>query len=251
MKGKHSRRVGNKIIWKIIMLVLIIVIVYSGYNIIIWLKSNNELDELENKVFSKMVIEEVSEETGEDTTLKTKTKIDFDSLKSMNNDVIGWISIENTNINYPVTQTTNNDYYLKRDINKKYNLCGNIFLDCNSKNDFSSQNSVIYGHTLLKGGMFTDLSKIYNGELGDEVYIKIYTPEFNYTYQVIAAYIAEPTKDIIRTSFNNNEKEQYIKNGIRKSKIKFISDVDYNKDMITLITCYGDNRTVVNALKIL
>ena len=247
MSGKHSKKKTNKLIWGIILFILIAILIYSSYQIILWIKSNAELKNLEESVFSEVVTEKTEiTENGEEK----KVEIDFDQLKQINSEVVGWITIENTNINYPITQAKDNDYYLKRDINKNYSSCGNIFLDCDTKADFTEQNSVIYGHNLKSGGMFANLRKILDGDLGNEVYVKIYTPEKEFTYQVIAAYVAEPTKEIIKKNFTEKEKEQYINNGIKKSKVKFKYDVKSNNNMITLITCYGEQRTVVNALKI-
>ena len=243
MKGKHIKESNNKLIWEIVILILIIIFVYSLIQIINWIKSILELKQLEDNLFSKVItVETVDEEK--------KIEIDFDELKSINNEVIGWIKIENTNINYPITQADDNEYYLKHDINKKYSVCGNIFLDSKSKSDFLNQNSVIYGHNLKSGGMFADLRKIYNGDLGDKKKKKIYTPKNEFTYQVIAAYVAEASKEIIQSNFTENSKKQYISNVVRNSKIAFKNDAKSNENMITLITCYGDQRTVVNALKV-
>lgn len=254
MKGKHSERKKNKFIWYAILIILIGILIYSAYQIVFWIKSNNELKQLEDTVFAKVVKEEsievINDNNEEETKKETKRVIDFEELKKINTDVIGWITIDNTNINYPITQAEDNDYYLKRDINKNLSSCGNIFLDCDNKNDFTDANSVIYGHNLRSGGMFGDLKDINEGKLGDEVYVKIYTPENEYTYQVIAAYVAEPKKQIIKKEFIENEKQEYINRGIRNSSIKFKNSATSNKNMITLISCYGDNRTVVNALRI-
>ena len=197
MKGtRFKEKKKLKLPLKIFLLICICVFSYSVYNIIYWVKSNNDLKELETGVFAE-VVQEIEEENGE--VVKT---IDFDKLTQINSDVVGWISIENTAINYPILQANDNEYYLKKDLYKKNNSCGSIYLDCNTNKDFSEQNTVIYGHHLTRGGMFTELDKIYNGELGNEVYIQIYTLENSYTYQVIASYIAKPSLEIVKKSFN-------------------------------------------------
>lgn len=255
MRGKHSKSKNKKVIWFLILIILVIILIYSASQVIFWIKSNKELKDLEENVFSKVVkeesVEDLNNEDIKEKKEETKRIIDFEELKRINSDVIGWITIDNTNINYPITQAKDNDYYLKRDINKNLSSCGNIFLDFENKKDFTDANSVIYGHNLRSGGMFGDLKDIYEGKLGNEVYVKIYTPDnTEYTYQVIAAYVAEPKKQIIKKEFKGNEKEQYINSGIKNSRIKFINNATTNEYMITLISCYGDNRTVVNALRI-
>ena len=245
MKGtRFKEKKKLKLPLKIFLLVCIFVFLYSVYNIIYWVKSNNDLKELETGVFAE-VVQEIEEENGE--VVKT---IDFDKLTQINSDVIGWISIENTGINYPILQANDNEYYLKKDLYKKNNSCGSIYLDCNTNKDFSEQNTVIYGHHLTRGGMFTELDKIYNGELGNEVYIQIYTLENSYKYQVIASYIAKPSLEIVKKNFKNNEKEQYLENAINKSKIEFKKLENMEENILTLVTCHGTQRTVVNAIRV-
>lgn len=245
MKGtRFKEKKKLKLPLKIFLLVCIFVFLYSAYNIIYWVKSNNDLKELETGVFAE-VVQKIEEENGE--VVKT---IDFDKLTQINSDVIGWISIENTGINYPILQANDNEYYLKKDLYKKNNSCGSIYLDCNTNKDFSEQNTVVYGHHLTRGGMFTELDKIYNGELGNEVYIQIYTLENSYKYQVIASYIAKPSLEIVKKNFKNNEREQYLENAINKSKIEFKKLENMEENILTLVTCHGTQRTVVNAIRV-
>ena len=245
MAGKHSKRKESKILWFLILLILIAVFIYSSFQVYKWVKSNTELKKIEKEIFSEVVTEEISEDG---TT--TKASINFDELKNINSDIIAWISIDDTTINYPIVQTNNNDFYLSYDINKKYNTCGNLFLDCNTKSDFSEGNSVIYGHNLRAGGMFADLKKICAGDFGTEVYVKIYTPENEFTYQVVASYLSEQDLYLVKRNFKNNEKQEYVNKAIQRSNIKFKTVDDINTNMITLITCRGQQRTVVNALRI-
>lgn len=245
MKGtRFKEKKKLKLPLKIFLLICICVFSYSVYNIIYWVKSNNDLKELETGVFAE-VVQEIEEENGE--VVKT---IDFDKLTQINSDVVGWISIENTAINYPILQANDNEYYLKKDLYKKNNSCGSIYLDCNTNKDFSEQNTVIYGHHLTRGGMFTELDKIYNGELGNEIYIQIYTLENSYTYQVIASYIAKPSLEIVKKSFNKEERKQYLENAIENSKIEFKQVEDKEEKILTLVTCHGTQRTVVNAIRV-
>ena len=245
MKGNRFKEKNNlKLPLKILLLICICIFLYSLYNIIYWLKSNNDLKVLEEGVFTE-VVEEIEEENGE--IVKT---IDFDKLTQINKDVIGWISIANTGIDYPILQTNNNEYYLKRDLYKKSSSCGSIYLDCNTNSDFSEQNTVIYGHHLKSGGMFTELDKIYNGELGSEVFIQIYTLDNSYKYQVISSYIAKPSLEIVKKNFKDNQRQQYLKNAINKSKIEFNKPENMENNILTLVTCHGTQRTVVNAIKV-
>lgn len=246
MKGKHFKEEPQMgLIGKIFILVCMIVFLYSAYKVLFWVKSNRDLRKLENDIFAE-VVKKIEKEDNEEVA---KT-IDFTKLNQINKDVIAWISIDNTEINYPILQTNNNEYYLKKDLYKKNSSCGSIFLDCDTNKDFSEQNTVIYGHHLKSGGMFTELDKIYEGKLGSEVYIQIYTLENSYTYQVIASYVSKPSLEIVKKNFNATEREKYIEKALKSSKIKFNQLANTAENMLTLITCHGTQRTVVNAIRI-
>jgi len=84
-------------------------------------------------------------------------KIDFNKLSEESDDVIGWIYIENTPINYPVLQSSDNKYYLNRMMDGNYNQCGSIFADYRNASDFSDNNTLVYGHNMKSGVMFGSL----------------------------------------------------------------------------------------------
>lgn len=82
---------------------------------------------------------------------------DFDALWTVNPDVVAWLSIPGTRINYPVVQGPDDQYYLRRMITGEWNIAGSIFLDAQCKADFSDPCSIIYGHNMRNGTMFSDL----------------------------------------------------------------------------------------------
>ena len=254
MKGKHFKEESKlSLISKILILIFLAIFTYSAYKVGYWVKSNRDLKKLENEVFTKVVQEVPTEENNEESETQNQESakiIDFKQLLEINKDIIGWISIENTEINYPILQSTNNDYYLKKDIYKKNSSCGSIFLDCKTKADFSEQNTVVYGHHLKSGGMFTQLDKIYAGDLGNEVYIQIYTPETSYKYQVIASYIAKQSLSIVKKDFVNEQRQNYLENAMNKSKVKFKQVTNMQENILTLVTCHGEERTVINAIRV-
>ena len=237
-KGKHLKQKEKKMGFLSIFFLIIFIgiFIYTSTNLVIWYKSNKELEENEKDIFSKVV--NVSEENPQNT------KIDFETLKNINSDVKAWINIEKTNINYPVMQTSNNDYYLKHDINKKYSSCGSIFLDCDSDASFTKKNTVIYGHNLLNGKMFAELTNILDGKLGNKINIKIYLPEEEKEYEVFSAYMGEPSLEM-----KQNNSYQDILN---KSSLEFQrKEENKENNIITLITCNSNSekRIVVNALE--
>ena len=89
---------------------------------------------------------------------ETHTK-SFEELQKINPDVIGWIRVNDTNINYPLLQTDDDDTYMNTDAEGKYSLSGAIFLHCGNKPDFSDFNNIIYGHHMEKHMMFGDIGE--------------------------------------------------------------------------------------------
>ncbi len=242
---KHKKETKNKkILLNIFLIIFICTFLYSGYNVFIWINSNNELTQIENGLYKDVV-------STEKVNNKDNITIDFNKLKQVNNDVFAWIKIDNTNINYPILQGETDEYYLRKSIYKKYNHSGSIFVYSDVNKEFLDENTVIYGHNMKNQKMFANLDKIYNGELGTDVNIKIFTENNSYTYKVFSCYIDKPNINIIKRKFTKDEKEDYINKAIEKSKIKFNKDINYENKMITLITCGTTNqeRIIVNAIK--
>ena len=120
-------------------------------------------------------------------------QVDFDALARINPDVKAWIYIKGTGINYPIVQTTDNTSYLHRTFEGKDSFIGAIFLDAGCEADFSSENSIVYGHNLKNGQMFGMLKKHYDtsynadADYKDHQKIWIITPQEEIEYQVFAA----------------------------------------------------------------
>ena len=88
-----------------------------------------------------------------------KSTKSFEELQKINPDVIGWIRVNDTNINYPLVQTDNDDTYMNTDAEGNYSLSGAIFLHCANKPDFSDFDNIIYGHHMEKHMMFGDIGE--------------------------------------------------------------------------------------------
>ena len=85
--------------------------------------------------------------------------VDFESLRESGPDIIGWLNLPDTVINYPVTQTDDNEYYLHHLYDGTYNKVGCLFADYENKADFSDRNTIIYGHNMRDGSMFAVLNE--------------------------------------------------------------------------------------------
>ena len=83
--------------------------------------------------------------------------LDLGALRRTNPDVLGWISIPGTQLDYPVLQSEDNQYYLTRTWEKQRNSAGSVFLECQLSGDFSEFNTILYGHNMKNGSMFGSL----------------------------------------------------------------------------------------------
>ena len=92
----------------------------------------------------------------------------FEELKKINPDIIGWIRVNETNINYPLLQAEDDDTYMNTDAEGRYSLSGAIFLHCANKPDFSDFNNIIYGHHMEKHMMFGDVGLFTEKKYFDE-----------------------------------------------------------------------------------
>ena len=256
-KRSDKRKKRNKILTNIFLLIFICIFIYSSYNVFMWLKSDRKLKKLEEGLY-KEVIEnvkpnklEIENEEEQEQVKKGTFSVDFSKLKEINPDVIGWIKINETYINYPILQGKTNEYYLKKDIYGAYDFSGSIFVYSDVNKNFEDENTVIYGHNMNNQRMFAHLQKIYDGELGKNINVEISTESGNHNYKVFSCYIDAPNLDIIKNKFSEQEKKEYIDNSVRKSKINFNQDIDYSSKIITLITCGSTSkeRIIVNAIE--
>lgn len=122
-------------------------------------------------------------------------KVDFDALRETGPDIIGWLNLPDTEINYPVTQTVDNEYYLDHLCDGTYSKVGSLFVDYENQADFSDRNTIIYGHNMRDGSMFALLNE-YDSQAFYEEHPKMYlvTPEGGYEVEIFAAFAAEPSE---------------------------------------------------------
>ena len=258
-KRKPLRRSKNKnknkrLILTAIAIVFVGVAIFSGYKIFEWAIENNKNNSIKDELKSA-VVENKDENTNQDNKLHAKNfNIDFDSLKNTNSDVVGWIKVNNTQIEYPVVQAKDNDYYLTRNIKKEYNGAGWIFADYRNNLDGEDKNIVLYGHNRKDGSMFGDLKDSqtegwYGNE--DNKYIVYITPTEKSDYEVFSVYNVAEEDYYITTKFRGSEFGRFINKLKSRSAYDFGVEVSEDDSIITLSTCAGpDYRTVLHAKKV-
>ena len=127
-----------------------------------------------------------------DPDLIPPVSVDFEGLKQINPEIVGWIYCEDTQINFPVLHTNDNSKYLTKQPDGKTTKSGSIFSDCGCAPDFSSSNTIIYGHN-RKNGMFSSLSKYSKQEYYEEHPVMwLLTPEMNYRVDLFAGFVTKP-----------------------------------------------------------
>jgi SrtB family sortase len=140
------------------------------------------------------------ETDGEDSNVVLPS-VDFDALRENGPDIIGWLNLPDTVINYPVTQTDDNEYYLHHLYDGTYNKVGCLFADYENKADFSDRNTIIYGHNMRDGSMFAALNE-YDEQSYFDTHKQMYlvTPEGGYLCEVFTAFVAKPSESGSDTS---------------------------------------------------
>ncbi len=179
--------------------------------------------------------------------------VDFDVLAAINSDIVAWITIPDTNIDYPIVQCDDNITYLSLSFAGEENPAGAIFMDYRHSFDFSLRNTILYGHKMRNGSMFADLEQYKEQDFYDshkELYI--YTPDETLHCMIISAYTTPTyvTTYTLDASAPGNF-EEYADYIMKRSEILCVSPELEGKNIITLSTCdysFDDARMVVHAV---
>lgn len=229
----------KKLINILINIILISILIFSGYKIYTKLVEYKKADTIYNDIREKY---QNSDKQNGDKTNK---------LSDINSDYRFWLKVDNTNINYPVVQSYDNDYYLTRDFNKKYLASGSIFMDY--RNNFEEDKStILYGHHMRNKTMFGELANFKNEDFFKENnLIRVEYKGKTYTYEVFSVYVADLDKDYLKVDFENEADYQKYLNYIQERSI-YKTDLQLitNDKIITLYTCsyeFKDARTIVHA----
>ncbi|AQM59041.1 class B sortase [Clostridium baratii] len=206
---------------KIINVVLILAIIFSLY-----------------KVISKVVDYKESKNAYEKVREVKNSNNFSEELIKRNEDYKMWIEVPNTNINYPVVQGKDNDFYLNHDFNKKESSSGAIFIDYKNNID-KDKNIVIYGHNMKNKSMFQNLMKFKDEEFWKENKEIILTIDGKrYEYEIFSSYISNAKDiDLISKFKNDDGYLEYIDDIKKKSFFHRDMNIKSNDRIITLSTC--------------
>lgn len=180
--------------------------------------------------------------------------VDFTKLKSINKDTVAWIYVNDTNVNYPVVQTTDNTYYLTHSFKRTSNVAGWIFGDYRSDFKNFKRNTVLYGHGRTDQVMFGSLSKTLEASWyknKKNQVIKMSTPTNDTLWQIVSIYVVPAEAYYLSHNFENDASYQkWIDKMLSRSIYDFGYKPTINDKFLTLSTCkdYNGNRIVVQAM---
>ncbi len=255
-KNPKKKKKAGDVVLTIVLIAAICVFCYAAYNLYhIYTEYKKGSDEY-NSIAQMAVTERDPDQDAEEaetagpagSTLRPPLDIDFESLRKINTDVIGWIYVEALDgVSYPVVKGKDNDEYLHMTYEKNYNFAGTIFIDYENKPDFSDCNTLVYGHNMKNGTMFGQLK---NFSKDDSAYNKskyfwIFTPEKIYRYEIISAYTTAVDSDTY-TLFKGPGQEfvDYMNKIVSYSDIKTTpGELSVEDKIVTLSTCTGNEST--------
>lgn len=260
--AKADEKNGKKIIWFICFLACLIVVIIGCIVLLIQeiqkRQANaafEDLKEQANAVVSESEERPAATETAQETDQRLngieipQKQLDWDALHEECEDIYAWIYVPDTDVDYPVLQhPTDDSYYLNYNMDGSKGFPGCIYTEKITSKDFSDVHTVIYGHNLKTGLMFTTLHNFEDEELfSEDHYIYIYTEDYVYVYEIFAAYEYSNLHLLLNFDFDNEYVYQdfldsiYEANG-RVANVKEEIAVTTEDQIVTLSTCTKDSN---------
>ncbi len=257
MNNKKSKSLVVKRILSIALTASLVALSSFGFS---GCKSNQTTDFVSDvNTVSLDPIVDTSGVDSDDTVVLVENPINFEDLQSKNSDLYAWIYIPNTSVDYPIAQSApdvDDSFYLHHGIDKSYFFAGTIYTEKANSKDFTDKNTLLYGHNMLDGSMFTTIHKFEDEKFFNEnEYIYIYTPGHILTYRIFAAYESDDRHILNSYDFSKDDVwEEYVKQVSKPESIYTCNyrDVGLSTDntIITLSTCTSyrsNNRYLVQA----
>ena len=178
-------KAGNKILGFLAAVLILLMLLYGGYSL--WDTYMLYHDAFADNDLLKF------KPSGDDTDNPT-----LEELQKINPDVCGWITIDDTHIDYPVVRGETDMEYINKDVYGEFSLSGSIFLDCRNQPDFSDSYSLVYGHHMDNGAMFGDIVEFVNKDYFEEHRTgTLYLPGKTYTVKLFACVKANASDSMI------------------------------------------------------
>lgn len=252
-KKRKGHRLGS-IILILLEIVFIAIFIYSGYqlyNIYSDYKlASDEYDALADQMVIETDREDAKADGEEEPSVDSPYdyeipyyEVDLEAAKTQNLDTVGWIILPDSKINYPIVKSKDNEEYLTTTFEGKKANSGAIFMDMYCANDFSNQNTIIYGHNMRNGSMFRALNNMTDKEYFSTHHVFCIDMGSGFEhYEVISCYATtEADLSSWQIGFESQESyEQWLKNVVKRCTYDCV-DYNVNKKTITLSTCRGQS----------
>ena len=258
-KKDTKKKTGFGIIRLAIVLVALCVLGYSGYQLYTILDDYHQTDEEYNELnddYTKKLGSPIATESDPDTWNRyedadSPMEVDWNSLKAINKDVVGWIYVEgDEKISYPICwRKGDDDYYLHKSYKGSYLYAGSIFLEGENWPDFADPLSIVYGHNMKNGSMFAGLKKYKEQEFYQaHPYFWILTPNGNFRYHIYSVFQTSPDSAAYQLFAKHGEKFLQWERAMQEASVVENSVPLFEDDnAVMLSTCETDHvhRTVV------
>ena len=261
MEHENQKKKPNGLIRRIIIAVLLLIMIASAISLVKeWMDAaaqrrlEESLAEAARQTETETEPPETEEETEAETEAPYVSPIDFAPLLATNPDTIGWIRVPDTKIDYPIVQSPDNQYYLHKDFDGKDSVYGTIYLDADSKPDFSGWNNPIYGHHMKDGSMFKDVVKFKDQDFFENHrYFEIYTPERTIHLKTLGCYYSDSNGIVRKTSFKSQASfDKWVSERLAPCSFAEVPEQPFDS-MFVLVTCSyekNDARTLLFAAEV-
>ncbi len=243
-KKKQGRKLkpAARLLLRIILVASLITGAWSGFQLYLGNKAYREGMNAYSKLSEKNTGNPPEEVQSDDGLNIEYTPADFTALAEINSDVVGWITIPGTQIDYPIVQGPDNEYYLEHLFTKETNHTGCVFIDVTNSRDFTDQNNMLYAHHMRNGSMFSDLEGYRKeGFLEEHPYFVLQTLDAVYRVEPFADVLGDAYSTYNQTSFADNTEFMNFVNNLRANSTFQTDTVVTEEDHILgLSTCRYD-----------
>lgn len=256
----------KKPVLKYILIIICLAIIFiSGYILINWIIDNWQIEQINQNITKNIVLKDTSDNGKLVNPPQNKKsdyyyyaalpfyQVDFSNLIFQNQDTVGFIHMNNTNINFPIVQANDNDYYLNHTFDKSKNKAGWIFMDYRNDSRNLDDNTIIYGHSRVDRTMFGSLRNVLTSYWQNNpanYVIFLSTLKENMIFQIFSIYTIKSESYYITTDFKNNEeKANWLKTMQKRNIAPINTEVNINDKILTLSTCQNNfgGRLVIQA----
>lgn len=269
MKKKlHLKRKSCPLL--LMLLLSLILTIYGFVHIILWIFDNyynqKEVDDLKEKVSISNRKSKEDEKAINESNISSfdpywdfikmdYMEVDFSDLEKENQEVVAWVFVAGTNINYPVVKHSDNEYYLDHGFYGSKNEAGWVFMDYRNQIENFDKNTILYAHGRKNGSMFGSLKNILSSKWyqnPNNYVIKLSTKYENSLWQVFSVYHIPTTSDYIQTHFlDQYQFSSFLELISERSHYDFKTGVGETDKILTLSTCFNDHEKVVMHAKLI